>query len=183
MLSNATLDSVYTLRRKQLRLTVAYFYSRVGSLVNIGQQMFLTVLNVITNMLWGGTLEGEKSASLGSEFKEVVNEMTEHLGKPNISDFYPSLARFDLQGITGKMTGLARRFDRIFDVMIDERLKINKENGSRSAADDSNISGGESEDFLQFLLKLKDEGDSKTPLTMFHLKALLMVCLSFFYKK
>ncbi|KAG2681446.1 hypothetical protein I3760_11G145200, partial [Carya illinoinensis] len=173
MLSNATLDSVYTLRRKQVRETVAYFYSRVGSPVNIGEQMFLTVLKVITNMLWGGTVEGEKSASLGSEFREVVSEMTEHLGKPNISDFYPSLARFDLQGIVGKMARLARRFDRIFDVMIDQRLKINKEDGSRSAAEDI-LSGKESEDFLQFLLKLKDEGDSKTPLTMLHLKALLM---------
>ena len=86
------------------------------------------------------------------------------MGKPNISDFYPGLARFDLQGIKRQMDGLAKRFDRIFDVMINQRLKIDKEGGNK-----------ESKDFLQFLLKLKDEGDSKTPLTMIHLKALFMV--------
>ena len=167
LLSNITLDSFYMLRRKHVRETAGYLYSRVGSPVNIEEQMFLTMLNLITNMLWGGTVkEEEEGARLGADFREVVLGMTELLGKPNISDFYPGLARFDLQGIRKKMDGLARRFDRIFDVMIDQRLKIDKEGGSR---------GSDSKDFLQFLLKLKDEGDSNTPLTMIHLKALLMV--------
>ncbi|KAL4602574.1 hypothetical protein ACB092_10G062600 [Castanea dentata] len=143
MLSNTiTLDSVYMIRRKQ---------------------MFLIVMNVVTNMMWGETGEGEEGASLGSDFKEVVSLMTELMGKPNISDFYPGLARFDLQGIKRQMVGLAKRFDRIFDVVINQRLKIDKEGGNK-----------ESKDFLQFLLKLKDEGDSKTPLTMIHLKALFV---------
>ncbi|KAH0973860.1 hypothetical protein GBA52_015759 [Prunus armeniaca] len=79
MLSNTTLDSVYELRRTQLRETVGYFYSRVGSAV------------------------------------------------------------------------------------IDQRLRMEKESAKKSI------------DVLTFLLKLKDEGgDSKTPFTMTHLKALLM---------
>ncbi|XP_075639752.1 flavonoid 3'-monooxygenase CYP75B137-like [Castanea sativa] len=164
MLSNTiTLDSVYMIRRKQVRETVRYFYDRVGSPVNIGEQMFLTVMNVVTNMMWGETGEGEEGASLGSDFREAVSLMTELMGKPNISDFYPGLARFDLQGIKRQMDGLAKRFDRIFDVVINQRLKIDKEGGNK-----------ESKDFLQFLLKLKDEGDSKTPLTMIHLKALFV---------
>lgn len=40
------------------------------------------------------------------------------------------------------------------------------------------MSGGEgSRDFLQILLQMKDEEDAKTPFTMTHLKALLMVCI------
>ncbi|XP_008238638.1 PREDICTED: cytochrome P450 76M5-like [Prunus mume] len=163
MLSNTTLDSVYELRRKQLRETVGYFYSRVGSPVNVGEQMFLNVLNVITNMLWGGTVEGDERAGLGVEFREVVSEMTELLGKPNVSDFYPGLARFDLQGVEKQMGRLARRFDGIFEKIIDQRMRIDKQGPK------------ESKDFLTFLLKLKDEGgDSKTPFTITHLKALLM---------
>ncbi|KAB1217067.1 Cytochrome P450 76C4 [Morella rubra] len=172
MLSNTTLDSVYSLRRKQVRDTVWYLYNQIGSPVNVGEQMFLTVLNVITNMLWGGMVEGDERASLGAEFREVVSEMTELLGKPNISDFFPGLARFDLQGIERQMDGYMRRFDRIFDNMIEKRLKMDKKGGSRAAADGN--SSEENKDFLQFLLKLKDEGDPKTPLTMIHLKALLM---------
>lgn len=166
MLSNTTLDSVYDLRRREVRRTVGYFYSRVGSPVNVGEQMFLTILNVITNMLWGGTVEGEERASLGSEFRQIVSEMTELLGKPNLSDFYPGLARFDLQGIGKKMGGLAQRFDKMFEKMIAQRSSLKIGSGNE-----------QSRDFLHYLLELKDEADSKTPLTMTHVKALLMVLL------
>ncbi|KAK2967312.1 hypothetical protein RJ640_004878, partial [Escallonia rubra] len=136
-------------KRREIRQTIGYFYSQAGSPVNVGEQMFLAVLNVITSMLWGGTVKGEERASLGAEFRQVVAQMTELLGMPNVSDFYPGLARFDLQGIREKMKGLALRFDKIFETMIDQRLKM----------------GGQgSKDFLQFLLQLKNEGDAKMPL-------------------
>nr|QNS29991.1 cytochrome P450 [Nothapodytes nimmoniana] len=170
MLSNATLDSVYSLRRRELRKTVKYFHSLAGSPINLGEQMFLTILNVITNMLWGCTVEGQERASLGAEFRQVITEITELLGKPNLSDFYPGLARFDLQGIKKKMKGLVKRFDGIFEMMIDQRLKMDEKRGSKEGE-----KGKGSKDFLQYLLQLKDEGgDSKTPFTITHLKALLM---------
>lgn len=54
------------------------------------------------------------------------------------------------------------KLDRIFDAMIEQRLKMDGDGGK------------ESKDFLQVLLKLRDEEDAKTPLTMNHLKALLL---------
>ncbi|KAL9356221.1 hypothetical protein Peur_049474 [Populus x canadensis] len=170
MLSNATLDSLYPLRSREVRNTIKYIYSHAGSPINVGDQLFLTVFNVVTSMLWGGTVHGKDRASLGAEFRAVVAEMTELLSKPNVSDFFPSLARFDLQGVVKKMRGLAMKFEQIFEKMIDKRLKVD-ENGTRDAARSRSI---ECEDFLGFLLKLKDEGDPKTPLTMTHVKALLM---------
>nr|GEU75326.1 flavonoid 3'-monooxygenase-like [Tanacetum cinerariifolium] len=98
MLSNQTLDSVYSLRRREVRNTITYLYNHFGQPVNIGEQMFLTVLNVITGMMWGGTVKAEDRTTIGAEFRQVVNEMVGYLGKPNLSDFYPSLALFDLQG-------------------------------------------------------------------------------------
>lgn len=81
-------------------------------------------------------------------------------------DFYPGLARFDLQGVEKHMARLARRFDGIFEKVIDQRLRMEKEGAKKSI------------DVLTFLLKMKDEGgDSKTPFTMTHVKALLMVSI------
>ncbi|KAM3396827.1 flavonoid 3'-monooxygenase [Capsicum galapagoense] len=168
MLSGSTLDSVYALRKRELRQSINYFYNQAGLPVNVGEQMFLTALNVITSMLWGGTVKGEERISLVAEFRHVVTDMTELLCTPNISDFYPGLARFDLQGVTKKMNVLAKRFDKIFDSMIDQRQKMN-----RNAGTGTNV-GQESKDFLQVLLKLNDKADSKMPLTMTELKALLM---------
>nr|GME02399.1 geraniol 8-hydroxylase-like [Ipomoea batatas] len=160
MLSNSTLDSVYDLRRREIRQTMKFFYDHGGRTVNIGEQMFLTILNVITGMMWGGTVKGKERESLASEFREIVAEMTELLGLPNVSDFYPGLAKFDLQGMQGKMKGVAGKLDKIFQGVIDQRLKMDEK---------------ESKDFLQVLLQLKDEGDEKTPFTITHIKSLLMV--------
>ncbi|KAL3591327.1 hypothetical protein D5086_009967 [Populus alba] len=171
MLSNATLDSLYPLRSREVRNTIKYIYSHAGSPINVGDQLFLAVFNVVTSMLWGGTVHGKDRASSGAEFRGVVAEMTELLSKPNVSDFFPSLARFDLQGVVKKMRGLAMKLEQIFEKMIDERLKVDEINGTRDAARSRST---ECEDFLGFLLKLKDEGDPKTPLTMTHVKALLM---------
>ncbi|KAI3501139.1 hypothetical protein L1887_29000 [Cichorium endivia] len=159
MLSNHTLDSVYPLRRREIRNTINYLYNRAGTSVNVGEQMFLTVLNVVTGMMWGGTVKAEDRESLGAEFRQVINEMTGYLGMPNLSDFYPGLARFDLQGVQKNMKVLAKKFDAIFETMIDQRRKMG---------------GDGNKDFLQFLLQREDDKDSKTPFTMEHLKALLM---------
>ncbi|KAG5593002.1 hypothetical protein H5410_043516 [Solanum commersonii] len=118
MLNVSTFNSVCALRRRELRQSINYFYNQAGSPVNVGEQMFLTVLNVITSMLWGGTVKGEERASLGAEFRH---------------------------GVTKKMKVLAKRFDEIFERIIDQKQKL-----------DRNGVGQESKDFLQVLLKLKD---------------------------
>ncbi|KAJ0433369.1 putative cytochrome P450 [Helianthus annuus] len=159
MLGTQVLDSLYSLRRKEIRNTVKYLYNNVGSPVNIGEQMFLTVLNVITGMMWGGTVKPEDRERVGADFRQLISELTGYLGMPNLSDFYPVLARFDLQGVKKNMKVLAKRFDGIFEKMIDQRRKMG---------------GDENKDFLRFLLQLKDRGDSNPPFTISHLKAVLM---------
>lgn len=165
MLSNASLDSVYELRRREVRNTVAHLYRRAGSAVNVGEQGFLTIFNVVTSMLWGGSVESDQSRdNIAAEFRETISEITKLLGQPNVSDFFPSLARFDLQGIEKQMVKHVLKLDTIFEKMIDERVRMKDVNESVKK-----------NDFLQFLLTVKDEGDSKTPLTMVQLKGLLMV--------
>ncbi|PON92927.1 LOW QUALITY PROTEIN: Cytochrome P450, E-class, group I [Trema orientale] len=162
MLSNATLDSVHSLRRREVRRTVGHIFGWVGSTVDVGGQVFLSILNVVTNMLWGGTVEEDEGASMGAEFREVVSDITYLLGKPNLSDFFPGLDRFDFQGITKQYDGLIRRFDQIFERLISQRMRIEKEGRE----------GGK--DFLQFLLRLKDESDPKTTPTITRVKSLLL---------
>lgn len=120
--SNSALDSFSALRRNEIRQTIKFFYSQKGKKVNVGEQMFLTTLNVITNMSWGGTVKGEEErAKVGAEFREVVTGIVEQLVKPNISDFYPSLARFDLQGIQKNTRLMIDKLDRIFEGLIEQR--------------------------------------------------------------
>lgn len=101
LLSNATLDSnaFNLLRCRETRKTVCYLAdrARTRSPVNLGEHIFVTILNVVTQMLWGATVaDGEERESVGAEFLELVREIIDIAGKPNVSDFFPVLSRFDL---------------------------------------------------------------------------------------
>ncbi|KFK31969.1 hypothetical protein AALP_AA6G183100 [Arabis alpina] len=166
LLSRKTLDSFYELRRKEIRERTRYLYEQglKNSPVNVGEQVFLTTINLTMNMLWGGSVKAEEMESVGTEFKGVISEITRLLGEPNVSDFFPWLARFDLQGLVKKMHGLAKEVDAIFDRAIDQMQRL------RGRDDDD----GECKDFLQHLMKLKDqESDSEVPITVNHVKAVL----------
>lgn len=169
MLCSATLDEFYTYRRREIRNTIKFLYDQKRVPVKVGEKMFLNVLDVITSMLWGGTIEGKERAIIGAEFKQAVSEMTQLLGNPNVSDFFPWLAWLDLQGMRKEMKVVAAKFDRIFDRIIEQRTQIDA--AEVSAAGDGSK---KSRDFLQVLLQLKGAADAKTPLTMKHIRALLL---------
>ncbi|KAJ4905767.1 hypothetical protein Rs2_09425 [Raphanus sativus] len=164
LLNRKTLDSLYGLRRKEIRKRTRYLYdkSQEESAVNVGDQMFLTMMNLTMNMVWGGSVKAEDMESVGTEFKGVCSEIIRLLSLPNVSDFFPWLARFDLQGLVKRMRVCAQELDAIFDGAIEKMPKL----GSK---DD-----GECKDFLQQLMKLRDqEVDSEVPITFNHVKAVL----------
>ncbi|CAH8273086.1 unnamed protein product [Arabidopsis lyrata] len=164
MLSNATLDSnsFNLLRRQETKRTVRYLAdrARAGSAVNVGEQIFVTILNVvITQMLWGATVaDGEERDSVGAEFLELIT-IIDVVGKPNVSDFFPVLSRFDLQGLAKRVRGSAQRMDLMFDRIINQRVRMDK--GSK----------GNGVDFLMVLLNAKEEDEN---MSMNHVKAFLM---------
>ncbi|KAK4838673.1 hypothetical protein QYF36_015513 [Acer negundo] len=140
MISKPSLDACYALRRQKVRKMVKDVYSKVGSSINIGEQMFITILNVIISMSWGSSLNEEDRSTVGIQFRQVVDQYVELWGAPNMSDLFPVLARFDLQGIESKMKKLSSWFDRIFKSVIDSRTK--------------NDQAGSNRDFLEILLEL-----------------------------
>ncbi|XP_047328756.1 flavonoid 3'-monooxygenase CYP75B137-like [Impatiens glandulifera] len=161
MLSRSKVDSFYHIRQREVRKMVNSLWVRRMSQVDVGEEMFMTVLNSITTILWGECGNETVERNLGSEFRLFAEEFLMLLGVPNISDFIPCLAYFDLQGIEKKMKRLVKRFDDVFELMINERMR----------EDDNN----KKKDFLQGLLNLRKEGgDEKMTLTESHLKSLLM---------
>uniref|UniRef100_J3L388 Uncharacterized protein n=1 Tax=Oryza brachyantha TaxID=4533 RepID=J3L388_ORYBR len=164
MMSPAGLAGVHSLRRREFRSTLRYLHSKSGEPVDIGEQMFLNTMNVITGTMWGGTIGSESErAAVGSEFRGLVAEVTELLGTPNVSDLFPALKPFDLQGIRRKMERLRSRFDVLFTKIIQQRMKSQQDGGETTT------------DFLECLLKMEKEGgDGKTQFTMNNVKGFLL---------
>ncbi|KAJ6827100.1 geraniol 8-hydroxylase-like [Iris pallida] len=175
VLSPMSLDAVYHLRRREVRAAVGELYAnaaaaKAAAVVDVGPMVLQTILNVLMGMLWGATIEEEERGHIGREFREVIEEIVEQLGQPNIGDFFPALVRFDLQGLQAKMGKLLDRFDVMFTSIIDRKKKME---AAAAAAGKKEAAAGK--DFLHFLLKLEAEGgDSKAPFTMTHVKALLV---------
>ncbi|KAG6678338.1 hypothetical protein I3842_14G075800 [Carya illinoinensis] len=167
MLSPANLNSTFALRREEVRNTIRSVYDKKGTPIDLGDLAFVTVMNSIMNMMWGGTLCGEEGAKFGAEFKHIFAEILILLGKPNISDFFPALASFDLQGIERKAKRMFQTIDGVLDYAIDKQIK------SLAKAKEEGTTKTGQKDFLEVLLELREQDDGAPSMSMTQLKAMV----------
>ncbi|XP_076937104.1 cytochrome P450 76C1-like, partial [Bidens hawaiensis] len=152
ILSNKSINTYSSLRRDELRKAMNNVYDKTGTNVNVSEITYLIVANIMERMAWGNTVykAGESGVSLGAECQSVVSRMCKALVQPNLSDYFPILAWYDLQGVERNMKKELKKLDQIFSRIIEDRIKSNSENGVRDEG---------KKDFLQILLDLKDQQD------------------------
>lgn len=167
MQSNRRLEASYELRKGEVRNAIRHVYSKIGEPVKVGQLAFVTELNLVLNLLWGGKIGGEEGEKLGAEFRAMIAEVNDLLGKPNVSDYFPVLSRFDLQGIKRKMEKTMKSLDEIMDKVIAEHERLA-----------GGVKNEGKEDFVQILLELKEKADvDMSNITKNQIKAVLIVSL------
>ncbi|CAO2819774.1 unnamed protein product [Amaranthus hypochondriacus] len=163
MLSRSSLDASYSLRKQHVNkmLKETYEASTSKGVVDIGEVVFGTLMSSIMSMVWGDALEGDDKgySVVNSEFRSNVNKQLELLGTPNVSDLFPMLAWFDLQGIAREMKRISRRSGQIFDLAINHCV---------------NGVDNEQNYLLGYLLKLTKGEDPTRSLTLPQVKAMLM---------
>lgn len=152
-----------------------HLYNKIGEKFNINEIAFNTKVNVVTSMLWGSSKSSDDDV-IGDGFREVEFKIIELLGAPNISDFLPVLASFDLQKRQRDMKKQFVYVNEIFDNIIQKRIKANSSKTEGAVEEDGK------KDFLQIMLELKDQNADQESFNMIHIKALLMV-LFFLLKK
>ncbi|KAK4728581.1 hypothetical protein R3W88_021569 [Solanum pinnatisectum] len=170
MLSNRNLEACYSLRRHEVRKTIRNVHTKIGSLTDIGELAFVTEMNVIMSMIFGSNFveEMEKHKKDGTEFRELVIKYLQIMGKPNLSDFFPMLARFDLQGIQKDAEALLKSVESTLDPAINKHLKM------LSDRREGEIQGNEKKDFIQILLELMEQKDIGISLDLVKIKAILV---------
>jgi cytochrome P450 len=163
MLGNS-LDASYALRKQEVKKAIREVYNKIGNPIDFGELAYVTSLNTVLRiLLGGGTVQGEKWTNFVAQFRCHAAEMMVLLGKPNVSDLFPVLARYDLQGIERRSKRLAVTLDQFLESAIEQRL--NEEKARMDVR----------EDLLQILLDLNKHEDTATSITMDQLKAMLMV--------
>ncbi|KAL8263783.1 hypothetical protein R6Q59_021913 [Mikania micrantha] len=166
VLSNANLKASQSFRTNEVKKTVHDVYKKIGEKMDINEIVFNTEVNVVTSMIWGRSKSegGLEASHIGDRFREVEMKIVKLLGTSNISDFFPVLSRFDLQRRNQEMQRHLEYVDRIFDNIIEKRIK---DNSCKMDEED------ERKDLLQILLELKDKKDTETSFNMLQIKALL----------
>lgn len=124
------------LRRRKVEELIGYCGEscRAGATVDVGRATFRTALNTLSNTVFSTDLTDPFSDS-AKEFKEVVANIMDEAGKPNLVDFFPFLARFDPQGIRRRMTVHFGKVIGIVGGLIDERLQKRKSQDQEGESD------------------------------------------------
>ncbi|KAL4592081.1 hypothetical protein LXL04_005063 [Taraxacum kok-saghyz] len=144
--------------------------AKTGAGVHVAKFVFLASFNLLGNLMLSRDLAGPES-KLGSEFFTAMIGLMEWGGHPNISDLYPWLKRFDLQGLKRKMDRDVGKAIEIAKEWVEERVEERRKEARH---------GGERrKDFLDVLLDYegtgKDEPEkmSERDITIFILEIFL----------
>nr|WET52768.1 cytochrome P450 76BK1 [Ajuga reptans] len=137
MLSTPRLDGGQAVRQRMMKNLYDHLHecSKSGHVVNIGEAAFITTLNLTSVTLFSGEVINF-DVNAKTEFKEIFGSLTSVSGKPNLSDYFPWLKPFDVQGLKRKMKIHLGQLLGMFDGIIDERLKERRESPNSSKRND-----------------------------------------------
>jgi cytochrome P450 len=121
------LDALHGLRREKVQDLVDHVRRQAAqeggaAAVDVGRVAFTTALNLLSRTIFSRDLTSLDDHGGSKEFQEVVTEIMETAGSPNLSDFFPTLAPVDPQRLRRKLAGLFARLHRVFDAEVDRRL-------------------------------------------------------------
>ncbi|CAL5209318.1 unnamed protein product [Lathyrus oleraceus] len=146
LFTSQRLDLLQHLRHRKVEQLVQHLHKKAAerTTVDIGELAFATMLNLVSNTVFSEDLVDSEFESAG-EFKELVWRIMEDAGKVNVSDYFPVLKRFDLQGVKRHVEVSYVRLHEIFDRMIGKRV-VDRENSRDGGG------GAVAGDFLDVLL-------------------------------
>ncbi|KAL9228968.1 hypothetical protein vseg_004492 [Gypsophila vaccaria] len=130
LFTNQRLDASQFLRQKKVNDLIDHVTTcvKTGLYVDIGKAAFVTSLNLLSNTCFSIDLASHDSV-YSQEFKSTVWNLMEEGGKPNISDFFPIIRKFDVQGVRKRIKGHFLKMLGNFEKIIDERLSDMKSSG------------------------------------------------------
>ncbi|XP_050224660.1 probable (S)-N-methylcoclaurine 3'-hydroxylase isozyme 2 [Mercurialis annua] len=132
LFSAKAIESQAAMREEKLREMVEFISRKQGQVVNLSEVVFTCVFNIICNLLFSKDLLSYEDEGRSSVLKKVVSRLFYLFVAPNISDFYPILARLDPQGMQKKLTDCLKEIFAAWENHVKER-KETYSHGSTTA--------------------------------------------------
>lgn len=110
-----------SLRREEVKKSIRQIYKdMIDTPVDIRSLAFQMAINSVISMTISAS-EGDNAIINVVKFQKAVEELLALIGKLNISDVLPAIARFDIQGIEKDTRKITRAIEAIFDYAIAKR--------------------------------------------------------------
>lgn len=166
MFSNKKISETVCIRQKCLTDTCSWIEKQVDCSeggIEVKKFVFSAVFNMIGNMILSRDLV-DPNSEMVLEFSAAITGIMECVGCPNVSDLFPWLRWFDLQGLRRRMDRVLAKLVEITSGMVKERLKEG---------------GPQRKDFLDMLLDFEviNEKDEPAKLSEFQISIFLAVSL------
>ncbi|XP_006358915.1 probable (S)-N-methylcoclaurine 3'-hydroxylase isozyme 2 [Solanum tuberosum] len=168
LFAGKVLESQACLREKKVMELVEFLRSKEGQVVNIGELVFATVLNMLSNVLISKDMVNLEEEIEDGVIKSLVRGIVEVLSAPNISDLYPILGKLDLQGLQKKSIDLVTKLCSNWEPILEER-RNSREKGSSSQQDflETLLDNGFTNDRIhQLLMELLSAGSDTSTSTI-----------------
>ncbi|XP_057950488.1 probable (S)-N-methylcoclaurine 3'-hydroxylase isozyme 2 [Malania oleifera] len=162
LFSPKALDSQIKLREKKVMEMVEFLGKNGGKAVNVGEIVFATAFNVLGNVMFSRDLVDLQGRGMGGEMKELITRILELISSPNISDFYPIVGQWDVQGIRKKTHEAFRRVFSIWDDIITERREQTKDSRPKDFLDSLLHTRFNNDQINQFFMELFIGGSETT---------------------
>ena len=148
------LDSTQFHRKRKVQDLLDYLHGccKKGEALDIGEAMFITIINSISNTFLSMDLvHYNGSNEKFQEFKEIIVGFTEDSARPNLADFFPLFRLFDPQGARARTKNRYEKLYALFDSAMEKRMHLS----------DSKMNSRECNDALDSLLDLVNEESSE----------------------
>jgi hypothetical protein len=140
LFSAKVLESQKHIREKKVSELVDFLSSKEGKVVNLGEAVYVTFTNILSNAIFSIDFLDFKGKGIGKDMRKLIVEVVELVNTPDLSNLYPILSKLDFQGVQKKRDKIVKKFLTIWEDVIIERRK-----------QESAISG--QRDFLDALIK------------------------------
>ncbi|XP_050221239.1 probable (S)-N-methylcoclaurine 3'-hydroxylase isozyme 2 [Mercurialis annua] len=136
LFSAKAVESQASLREKKVSEMMDFLSKKQGEVVNIGEIVFTTAFNTISNLLFSkDLLSYEDHQGIASGLKNLITTTMELSTAPNIADFYPIFTRLDPQGIKTKMANRLEKMFCVWENDIKKRRQTNKDSPQKDFLD------------------------------------------------
>uniref|UniRef100_A0A5B7AMB7 (S)-N-methylcoclaurine 3'-hydroxylase isozyme 2 n=1 Tax=Davidia involucrata TaxID=16924 RepID=A0A5B7AMB7_DAVIN len=121
LFSGRAIESQACQREKKVMEMVKFLSEMEGKVVKVGEVVFATVFNVLSNVLLSRDFISLEEESVDGGMKGLVRTMMEVASAPNLADFFPIFGALDLQGLNKKTKELFLRICSMWESTIKER--------------------------------------------------------------